>query len=243
MIAPAKILSSCASSRLWLTQYRSPPSPDLISGRVISRVARRHCCVYLSRWCSKGTLKDWKSVVVAACKLSPNASPMTNSGSFARSIRPVTAILPSSARSKRQSSFRLSSRSCQPSEAPTYPQEVSTNPVFSAHRKISPALPCGKDRFARYPEAASGIAPSAAFQMGREQRVYFQPIRPFSSRFHAHMQEHARLMRIRYYLFCKPIAAFSIRALDVIAERMFLNVRNRARPGRASLHERTFPHP
>ena len=35
-------------------------------------------------------------------------------------------------------------------------------------------------------------------------------------------------MRIGDYLFRKPIAAFSIRALDVIAERMFLNVRNRA---------------
>ena len=40
--------------------------------------------------------------------------------------------------------------------------------------------------------------------------------------------EHARLMRVRYDFLYKPIPAFAVGALDVIAESVFLNVRNRA---------------
>jgi hypothetical protein len=41
------------------------------------------------------------------------------------------------------------------------------------------------------------------------------------------MNEHARLVRVRYDLFNQPIAPFSVRALDVVAKSVLLNVGNR----------------
>ena len=45
--------------------------------------------------------------------------------------------------------------------------------------------------------------------------------------FNPRVYEHARLMRVRYDFLYKPIPAFAVGALDVIAKSVFLNIRNR----------------
>ena len=96
------------------------------------------------------------------------------------------------------------------------------------HREIGPSLPREEDRLARYPQPASGITPSPDFQMGCQQRIHSQSSRPFRVGFNPRVYEHARLMRVRYDFLYKSIPAFAVDALDVIAESVFLNIRNRA---------------
>ena len=82
-------------------------------------------------------------------------------------------------------------------------------------------MPAINSRRAEFP-------PSSHFQMGCQQRIYSQSARPFCGGFKPRVYKYTRLMRIRYDFLFDSIAVLGIGALDVIAESVFLNVRNRA---------------
>ena len=73
----------------------------------------------------------------------------------------------------------------------------------------------------------SRITPPPYFQVRSEQRIDSQPGCPTWIGFESRVYEDTGLMRVRYDFLREPISAFGIGALDMIAEGVFLNIRNR----------------
>src|SRR5665213_3536604 len=55
------------------------------------------------------------------------------------------------------------------------------------------------------------------------------------------MNEHARLMRVRYDLFNQPIPSSAVSALDVVAKSVLLDIRNRTLEVALLFMEERFP--
>src|SRR5690242_1025115 len=77
--------------------------------------------------------------------------------------------------------------------------------------------------------------------MGCQQRVYSQAIHPCNGRFNPQMNEHARLMRVRYNLFDQPIPSSAVGALDAVAKSVLLDIRNRTLEVALLFMEERFP--